>query len=91
MPKSNNRKSTKIHCQHCAKLRLMNAFWAIDPKADDGKGTSLPFDLSKFLKIVRGDTMAKLPPFYAARCSECNQNTYYVGHNRKKTLEVLPY
>lgn len=72
----------------------MFAFWAIDPyaKGENGKdGVSLPFDLTKFLKIVRGETMAKLPPFYAAQCSVCHTTTYYMGHNRKKTFQVLPH
>jgi len=92
MPKSNNRKNTKLHCQHCAKPRLMQSFWAIEPaaKVEGGKPLAIPFNYKKFKDLIQGKAMVKLPPFYAGICTVCNQTTYFVANNRKNTIRMIP-
>jgi hypothetical protein len=71
----------------------MVSFWAIDPaaKSENGKPIALPFNYGLFMERIESNTMYKLPPFYAALCSCCNQITYYSGRNHGKKLDLIPF
>lgn len=91
MPKSKAPSKTKLHCQHCGKLRQPARFMAIDPEVKDEKGnpTVLPFRIKRFIEVMEKKEMVKMPPFYCGVCSICFQPTYYVGRNRGNSLDVI--
>jgi hypothetical protein len=89
MPKSNNRPNTKLHCQNCGKKRSMLQFFAINTDQKDKENKVYPFDLKRFLDLIKADTMVKLPKYYCGVCSECLEKTFYRGQNRGKKLDVV--
>jgi hypothetical protein len=90
MPKSNNRKYTKLHCQHCAKLRQMISFMAVNTEPKEGQKPVVPIELRLFMEKMHSDTMVHLPRFYAAVCATCLKKTFYQGRHRGFALDVIP-
>lgn len=67
---------------------MMN-FLAINTEQADGEKNVYPFNLKKFLELIRSKVNYKLPKFYAAVCSVCYKQTYYQGQNRGNKLQVI--
>jgi hypothetical protein len=91
MPKSTKRKSVRMHCRNCGKLRLMSVFTMIDTKNLNEKGepTILPVKIRKALELISSDIYYKIPQYYSGLCGTCNCITYYGGSNHSKSLQVL--
>ena len=90
MPKSRNRPNTKLHCQHCGQKRSMIQFFAINTEQKDGEKNVYPFNLRRFLDLIKSDAMIRLPKFYTAVCGVCFKETYYQGTNHGKSIVVIP-
>lgn len=90
MPKSNNRKYTKLHCQKCAQKRQMLQFMAVNTEPKEGDKKVVPIELRKFMEAIKTETMIHLPRFYAAVCGTCYQKTFYQGRQRGFKLDVIP-
>jgi hypothetical protein len=68
----------------------MFQFSAINTEQKDNEPNIFPFDLRRFLDIIKSDKMVRLPKYYIATCTVCHENTFYRGQNRGKKLEVVP-
>jgi hypothetical protein len=88
MPTSSNRINTKLHCQTCAKQRKMVSFLAINTENKDDKNV-YPFDIRRFLDMIKSDTMVHLPKYYVGTCGVCFQRTYFRGQHHGKKLDVV--
>jgi len=89
MPSSSNRPNTKLHCTQCGKKRKMLNFLAINTEQKDNEKNVYPFDLRRFLDLIKGDSMIRLPRYYAGICSICFGKTFYRAQNHGKNLEVV--
>jgi hypothetical protein len=87
MPKSNNRKNLKLHCQKCAKPRKMLSFHAIN--LDDKEHKTTPLVFREFIEKVKSDTMVKMPQYYFGICGQCLTETFYKAHQNGKSLDVV--
>lgn len=90
MPKSNNRKYSKLNCQHCGKQRRMLQFAAINTEQKDGEPNVYPFVLRNFMQVIHKEAPVRLPRFYAGTCECCHKVTFFEGQHNKSTLVVIP-
>jgi hypothetical protein len=69
----------------------MVQFLAIDTEtqAEDGKPVVLPFNVKRFLDLIGGKQMIRMPRFYCGVCSVCFGKTYYQGQNHGTRLDVV--
>jgi hypothetical protein len=68
----------------------MIQFFAINTEQKDGEKNVYPFNLRRFLQLIKSETMIRLPKFYTGVCGICFKETYYQGQNRGKSVTVIP-
>lgn len=89
MDKHKVRKSTKLHCNRCGKLRIPMSFLAIETENLAETPKAIPYNLRDTLEKIKSDVNYKLPRFYVAVCGICGTKTFFEGKNHGKALTVV--